>query len=163
MRRFLGAVVVAGLLSVAPAFAHHGGESFHRGSLVVNHLWAHENVRVAHANAVYLTITNEGTEPDRLIAIEGDFFTSAELQAPVLDEDGALKTASLTAIEIAPGQSLTFQPGGVQILLVGLQQTFLKGDHFHLVLVFEKAGRLEVEVEVEGRDHDHHHSDALGS
>ena len=155
MRRVLGAAVIAGVLVTTPLLAHHAGETFQAGALVVSHVWTHENAPAAHANAVYLTVANDGTEPDRLIAVEGDFFESAELQAPVLGEDGTLRTTSLSSIEIAAGQSLTFQPGGVQIVLVGLQDSFFEGDHFHLSLVFEKAGTLEVEVEVEGHGHDH--------
>ena len=163
MRRLLGAAVVAGLLAGSPGLAHHAGEAFHAGSLVVSHVWTHENAPAAHANAVYLTVANDGAEADRLIAVEGDFFEAAEMQAPVVSEDGTLKTTSLSSIEIAPSQSLTFQPGGVQIVLLGLEDTFFAGDHFHLVLVFEKAGRLEVEVEVEGHGHDHDHETESGT
>lgn len=163
MRRLLGVAVVAGLLAGSPGLAHHAGEAFEAGFLVVSHVWTHENAPAAHANAVYLTVSNEGAEADHLIAVEGDFFEAAELQAPVVSDDGALKTTSLSSIKIAPGQSLTLQPGGVQIVLLGLQNTFFAGDHFHLALVFEKAGRVEVEVEVEGFGHDHDHEAASGT
>lgn len=157
MRRLFGAAVIAGALATSPLLAHHAGEAFQAGAVVVSHIWTHVNTPAAHANAVYLTVANNGTEADRLIAVEGDFFESAELQAPVVGEDGALRTTSLSSVEIAPGQSLTFQPGGVQIILVGLQESFFEGDHFHLSLVFEQAGSLEVEVEVEGHGHSEDH------
>lgn len=163
MRRLVGIALAASLLAAAPSSAHYAGETFQAGSLVVSHVWAHENPPSSHANAVYLTVVNDGLEADRLMGVEGDFFHSAEFQAPVVDEDGVLRTKSLSAIEIGPGQSLTFQPGGVQILLVGLQTSFFEGDHFHLSLLFERAGRLEVEVEVEGLQHDHRPSDMPGS
>lgn len=157
MRRFFGALALVGLLAGSPALAHHDGDTFFAGDMIVGHAWAHENAAMAHANAVYLTLTNDGDEADRLIGIEGDFFASAEIQAPVLGEDGVLRTVTVPAVEIAPGQSLTFQPGGIQIVLVGLQQTFFDGDHFHLTLVFDKGGRIEIEVDVEDLDHTHDH------
>lgn len=163
MHRFLGITALLVLLMGTPAIAHHDGETFAARDLVVSHAWAHENARMAHANAVYLTVTNEGAEADRLIAVEGKFFTRAEIQAPLLGEDGVLRTQRVPAVELAPGQSLTFQPGGIQIVLIDLQHTYFAGDHFDLSLVFEKAGTVPVEVEVEDLEHKEGDGDEPGA
>jgi periplasmic copper chaperone A len=60
------------------------------------------------------------------------------------------------AVEIASGQTLTFQPGGVHLVLQSVQRIFEHGQHFEMALTFEKAGSVEVEVEVEEpTDEDH--------
>jgi periplasmic copper chaperone A len=61
------------------------------------------------------------------------------------------------AIEIAPGQTVTFQPGGIRIVLPNVQRHYSEGDHFHMMLEFETAGEIEIEVDVEAQDHDHDH------
>ena len=108
MRRLVGIALAASLLAAAPSSAHHAGETFQAGSLVVSHVWAHENPPSSHANAVYLTVVNDGLEADRLMGVEGDFFHSAEFQAPVVDEDAQDRFGNRDRL----GQSLPFQPGG---------------------------------------------------
>ncbi|MDF2096267.1 copper chaperone PCu(A)C [Aquibaculum arenosum] len=149
MRRLISGLLLAAFLAAPAALAHHAGESYAARDVVVSHAWTHENAPSAHANAVFLTIVNDGDQPDRLTGVTGDFFSHAEIQAPVLDDAGVLRTQTIASLEIAPGQSLTLQPGGVQIQLIGLQSSHFPGDHFDLTLQFEKAGALTVEVEVE--------------
>jgi copper(I)-binding protein len=144
--RLLGLALAAGLASSAGA--HHVGEVVKAGDLLVSHAWTYEVAGMAHAADVYLTIENQGDAPDRLIAASVDFAKGIEIQAPVV-ENGVLKTATVQAVEIAPGQTLTFQPGGVHLVLQSVQRMFEHGQHFDLALTFEKAGSVEVEVEVE--------------
>jgi periplasmic copper chaperone A len=147
--RLLGLTLAAGLASTA--LAHHAGEVVKAGDLLVSHAWTYEVAGMAHAADVYLTIENQGDAPDRLIAASVDFAKEVEIQAPVV-QDGVLKTATVQAVEIAPGQTLTFQPGGVHLVLQSVQRTFAHGQHFELALTFEKAGTVAVAVEVEEPD-----------
>ena len=156
--RLLGLALAAGLAT--SAWAHHAGERASAGDIKVSHAWTYEVAAMAHAVDVYLTIDNEGEAPDRLIAAAVDFAAEVEIQAPVV-EDGVLKTATVQTVEIAPGQTLTFQPGGVHLVLQSVQRSFRHGQHFDLVLTFEGAGAIEVEVEIEepGHEGDHEHQD----
>ena len=158
--RLLGLALAAGLAT--SALAHHAGEVVEAGDLHVGHGWTYEVAAMAHAVDVYLTIENEGEEPDRLIGASVDFASKIEIQAPVV-EDGVLKTATVEAVEIAPGQTLTFQPGGVHLVLQSVQKAFDHGEHFDLALTFEKAGTVEVEIEVEepGHEDDREHEEGL--
>ncbi len=151
--RLLGLSLAAGLAT--SALAHHAGEVVEAGDLHVSHAWTYEVAAMAHATDVYLTIENEGDVPDRLIAASVDFADVVEIQAPVV-ENGVLKTTTVQAVEIAPGQTLTFQPGGVHLVLQSVQRSFEHGQHFDLALTFEKAGTVEIEVEVEEPDHEDH-------
>lgn len=147
-KKVLAGLAVAGLLS-APALAHHVGDVAAAGTMKASHAWTPQTSAMAHAVEVYLTITNEGEEADRLVAAATDFTQDAVFQAPLLGEDGTLKVREVAAIELAPGQQITFQPGGLVIVLNDVKQVLTAGDEFHLDLTFEKAGFLEVEVVVE--------------
>ena len=150
--RLLGLTLAAGLANSAAA--HHAGEVVSASDLQVSHAWTFEVAAMAHAVDVYLTIDNQGDAPDRLIAASVDFADEVEIQAPVV-EDGVLRTATVQAVKIAPGQTLTFQPGGIHLVLQSVQRTFEHGQHFDLALTFERAGTVEVEVEIEEPDHEH--------
>jgi len=150
--RLLGLTLAAAMAT--SALAHHAGEVVKAGDLLVSHAWTYEVAAMAHAVDVYLTVDNEGDAPDRLIAASVDFADKVEIQAPVV-EDGVLRTATVQAVEIAPGQTLTFQPGGIHLVLQSVQRTFEHGQHFDLALTFEKAGTVQVEVEIEEPDREH--------
>ena len=158
MHAMNAAAFAAMLLVAGSGLAHHAGDATRESALVLSHAWTYENAAMADSGAVYLTIENTGDEPDRLIGAAVDFAHGALFQAPVLGADGVLRTATIAAIEIAPGQKLTLQPGGIHIVLTGLQRQHAPGSHFDLDLTFEKAGTIEIDVEVEPVGHQPDHA-----
>ena len=46
------------------------------------------------------------------------------------------------------GGQVTFEPGGLHIMLIGLQRELEAGDRFKITLQFEESGTLTVEVSV---------------
>jgi periplasmic copper chaperone A len=147
-RTVLSALAGAAVLAL-PALAHHAGDHWHVGDLVVSHAWTQETAAMADGTSVFLTIANQGEAPDRLLAASVDFAHGAVFQARVLGDDGAVRTATVPAIEIGAGERLTLQPGGIEILLTGLQRQYARGEHFHMTLAFERAGEVEIDVDVE--------------
>lgn len=153
------AALAASLFTLSlPAWAHHVGEMWQTGDIVVSHGWTYENARMGHAMNVYVTIENQGDAPERLLTAAAAFADHIHLQAQTLTADGALAISEVPAIQINPGQVLTLQPGAAWIELESVQQTFEHGDHFDLTLTFENAGALTIEIEVEEPD-DHDHDD----
>ena len=160
--RVLKLAALAALLFAVPALAHHDGEIFSAGALKVSHLWTEEVGPTAHAVPVYLTIRNTGTEADRLVGASTAFSDAGKFQAPVLSEDGALAVREIPAVEVGAGQTLTFQRGGITLVLDDVKRPLEAGQHFDMVLEFANAGRVEVEVEIEephGHDGDHDHAE----
>ena len=56
----------------------------------------------------------------------------------------------LNDIEIKPGQTIEFKPGGSHAMFVNLKRPLNKGDHVTGTLVFEQAGKVQIEYTVEG-------------
>lgn len=159
MKKTFLALGVIGALAATPLAAHHAGEVVVQGDIAAGHGWAYENTEMAHAVEVYFTVTNTGDEADRLTAASVDFAERTEIQAQVLGEDGVLKTRSIDALEVAPGQTLAFQPGGMRLVLMSVQRQFDHGQHFDLTLAFERAGTMEIEILIEEVEHDDHEDD----
>lgn len=153
---FKSTLLAAALLTTS-ALAHHAGDAFEASGIRISHAWTEETSATSHAIDVFLTIDNEGEEADRLIGASTSFSDEAVFQAPVVGEDGTLSVAEVAAIEIAAGQSVTLQPGGIRLVLPNVQRSFSEGQHFHLTLEFETAGSVEIDVDVEGEGHDHDH------
>jgi copper(I)-binding protein len=152
MRRLLIAAALAGGVASA-AWAHHPGEGIgdtvQAGAVVVSHAWMVAPADTAHAAAVYLTLENGGDVADRLVAAETEIAAGTVFQAQTLAPDGTLKVQDVAALQVAPSQALTLQPGVAWIELEGLQRALVPGESFHLELAFERGGKVEVLVHVE--------------
>ena len=60
-----------------------------------------------------------------------------------------MKMRPIAGLDIPAGQSVSLQPGGEHIMLMGLHQPLREGQSFPLTLDFEKAGPRTVSVTVE--------------
>ena len=123
------------------------GETRH-GDLVIQEPWARATPAAASVGAGYVTITNEGLEPDRLISGEAAFAGRVEVHEMAM-VDGVMRMRPLASgIELAPGETVTLEPGGLHLMFQQLREPLLEGETHAATLVFERAGRVEVEVEV---------------
>jgi copper(I)-binding protein len=64
-------------------------------------------------------------------------------------ENGVAKMRDLSGIDIKPGQTLEFKPGGSHVMFVNLKRPLSKGEHISGTLVFECVGKVNVEYSVE--------------
>jgi len=98
--------------------------------------------------AAYVTIRNDGVEGDALVAAASDAAARVELHETVKDGD-VMKMRRVEAIDLKPGESRVFKPGGEHMMMFDLKQPLKEGDLVKLTLVFEKAGPIEIEGTVE--------------
>jgi len=145
MSRKLLCILAAALLS-APALAH----DYTAGALKIGHPWARATPKGAPVGGGYLSITNTGSEPDRLIGGSSGIAKKFEIHAMSMDH-GVMKMRPVgDGLEIQPGQTVTFKPGGYHVMFVDLNQPLKQGDKIPATLEFAKAGKVQVEFAVEG-------------
>ncbi|ETX13706.1 hypothetical protein OCH239_08850 [Roseivivax halodurans JCM 10272] len=156
------AAASAALLLAIPVTAHHDGEAARDSGIVVSHAYTIEAGATAHSIDVFVTIENTTDTPAVLTAAEVDFAEPGVFQAPSVDDSGKMSIREIAALEIAPGQMLTMQPGGIHIVFHDVQERVEAGDHFHAHLEFEGVGEIEIEVEVEHADEEHDHDEDVG-
>lgn len=116
-------------------------QTFQIGPLKISHPWAPASAKNAQDAPGFLTITNTGSVPDRLVS--GSFAEAQHLEPHP-------QTAS-AGIIIQPGQTLTLRPDGDQLIFKGLYSPLEQGMVVQSILRFEKAGAGVVEFTVEGR------------
>lgn len=146
---------IALLMTPFAATAHE----YRVGDIVVDHPMAQETAKTAVAGAGYLIIINTGDTADRLVAVEADF-PRVMIHESVVD-DGIATMKHLADIELAPGETVTLEPGGKHVMFMGLNgDPFEVGEKVPATLVFETAGRLDVVFNVEAIadtvDHSNH-------
>lgn len=139
----IAAIITLGL--TAPGFAH----DFSLGDLHVDHPWARATAPQQANGGAYLTITNAGATPDRLLEAQSPVAGRVELHTHDVDSAGVMRMRQVEAIDVPAGEATALRPGGLHVMLIGLEDRLVQGEQFPLTLVFETAGPLEVEVTVE--------------
>ena len=116
-------------------------QTFKIGSLQISHPWAPASAKNAQDAPGYLTVTNTGSVPDRLVS--GSIAEAQHFEVrPKSSADG---------IVVRPGETLTLRPDGDQLLFKGLYSPLEPGMVVQSIIRFEKAGSGVVEFTVEGR------------
>ena len=129
-----------------PAFAH----DYTVGSLHIEHPWSRAVPKGANVAVGYLEIKNTGTTPDRLVGGSSEIAGRFEIHEMSMN-GGVMTMRPLEGgIEIAPGKSVKFEPGGYHLMFLDLKTPPVEGKFFRGTLVFEKAGKVDVEFDVEG-------------
>mgnify|MGYP001333973401 CR=1 FL=1 len=116
--------------------------------LVIEHPWARASIGAARTGAAYMTIRNEGTAPDRLVAAASEVAETAELHTHVAEGD-VMRMRPVAAIEIPPGGAVELRPGGLHLMLMGLRAPLREDEVFPATLTFERAGAVKIEIVVE--------------
>ncbi len=130
-------------------------------AIKIDHPWARESPPTVTNGAVYMTLINESNQPDRLVGASGKVAKTIQLHTHIM-ENNMMKMRPVEAIEINPGEPTVLQPGGLHIMLLGLEQPLVAGQTFTLNLQFEKAGAIPVEVTVTKESPMHHHHGSPG-
>jgi hypothetical protein len=99
--------------------------------------------------AVYMRLMTEGDADDRFISAETDVAETVELHETKMDENEVMRMSPIDAVELPAGGSATLEPGGIHVMLMGLQAELATGDTFELTLNFEQSGSQTIEVEVQ--------------
>jgi len=119
------------------------------GSLEISTPWSRATPKGAQTAIGYMTIKNNGATPDRLTGGSIDVADHFQLHAMTM-ENGVAKMRELSDIEIKPGETIEFKPGGSHVMFVNLKRPLSKGEHISGTLVFERAGKVNIEYGVEG-------------
>jgi copper(I)-binding protein len=98
-------------------------------------------------SAVYLTIVNNTAQADRLTGAATDAAAAVEIHETTMEND-VMSMHPVDGIDIAAGESVSLAPGGLHIMLIGLQRNLIAGEKLDLTLTFEKAGQVSVEAEI---------------
>jgi copper(I)-binding protein len=119
------------------------------GTVAIHDAWARASLGQTGTSAAYMTLETSGEEADRLIAAASPVAATAELHTHLMD-GGVARMRPVAAVEIAPGAPTVLEPGGLHIMLIGLEEKLVEGATLPLSLTFEEAGTIDLEVPIRG-------------
>lgn len=132
------------LTATADDHAHH----MMGGAPAATQVWSRAMPPSAPTGAVYFVLNNPGDQPDRLISAQTPRAEKVEFHRHVHKGD-VMRMERMDFVEIPAHGAVTFEPGGNHVMLFGLSQPLVAGEHFPLTLNFEKAGEVAVEVPIQ--------------
>jgi copper(I)-binding protein len=98
-------------------------------------------------SAVYVTISNHGSEPDALVAATTDIAAAVELHETI-ERDGKMAMQPRPQFNVPAGGRLAMKPGSYHLMLLGLKQALQPGDTVPVTLTFKNAGQISIEAPV---------------
>jgi len=140
-------VLLAAMLALAATAA--SAHEYKAGSIEIKHPWSRATPKGATVAGGYMKLINTGTTPDRLVGGSTEVAGKFEIHEMSMD-NGVMKMRPISGgVEIKPGQTVEFKPGGYHLMFVGISQPVEQGKRVKGTLEFEKAGKVDVEYAVE--------------
>jgi len=125
-------------------------QEFKAGDLTIARPSSRPTPPGAKVGVGYLTIRNDGTEPDRLLggsaAVAGRF----EIHSSSVEDGVARMRRVEDGIVIEPGATVELVSRGTHAMLLDLKEPIVRGQSFDGTLVFERAGTVPVRFAVDG-------------
>ncbi len=98
-------------------------------------------------SAVFMSIENQSDEQRALVGAESAASQIVELHTH-LEEDGVMRMRRVEKLKVPAGETVTLEPGGLHVMLIGLKQPLEPGDTLDLTLIFEDGSRIPVQAPV---------------
>ena len=120
------------------------------GSITVENAWARTVPSGSNVAAGYLSIRNDGDEPDRLLSASASFAGASEIHQTTMS-DGVMQMRPVTDGVIIPAKStVVLEPGSYHLMFRRLTGPIKEGDALPAELTFERAGGVDITIQVLG-------------
>jgi copper(I)-binding protein len=114
--------------------------------ITVSDLWGRTSPAVAANGAFYMTLNNNSSSDDALIAVATDACGMVELHEMYDKGEGVMGMRPIEGgvIPILAGGTTELKPGGMHVMCMDKQIDFAAGTEVPLTLTFENAGEVVV-------------------
>jgi copper(I)-binding protein len=126
------------------------------GDIEVHNAWVRPTAQGENA-AIYFAIHNHSQTSDELIGASTTITNTVEIHESSQVND-VIQMNMLTSIPLEADEEITFKPGGLHVMLIGIDQELEAGEHIGLILHFQKHEDILVNVHIEesAPDEDEH-------
>lgn len=143
MMRVLNWFVLVISLGFGAAFANNIGVD----SIEIENAWSRQTVAGMQNGVAYFTVHNNGSEADRIVAVDSPVSEVAELHTHIKDGE-VMRMRQVEYIDVPANGSVNLEPGGLHVMLMGLKNPLKAGEVIPVTLKFEQAGSITIEVAV---------------
>jgi periplasmic copper chaperone A len=151
VKKQIFAALALGLASMA------GAHEYKLGTLHIDHPVIRVSSAAAKTGAGFMTINNRGRQADRLVSVTTDASSRADLHGTISNGNVMQMRAQTGGVAIPAGGTISFAPGGLHVMFIGLKAPVPAGRMIKARLQFERAGAVDVmfKAETAGQTHQH--------
>jgi len=91
-------------------------------------------------SAAFITLINPSDADHALVSAESNAAKAAELHSHTMEE-GMMKMRQVEKIDLPAGEKVKLEPGGLHLMLIGLERQLSPGEEIDMTLVFEDGSR----------------------
>lgn len=117
------------------------------GAPVVSDAWVRRVPPAARMTAAYLDIHNPGPDPVVVIGADSPLFGMVEMHATVT-VDGMSRMREQERVEIPAGETVSFEPGGLHLMLMQATHAIPSSGEIPFTLVLEDGRSLDFSATV---------------
>ncbi|NYS61775.1 copper chaperone PCu(A)C [Vreelandella salicampi] len=97
--------------------------------------------------AAFMTLHNTSDSPVRLINADNELTAHTEMHNHV-DVDGVMQMRQIEHIDVPANGDVTLAPGGLHLMMIGLEGAVSEGDKVALTLTFDNGETLDITAPV---------------
>ena len=140
--------LLAGLLASPVALAH----DYRQGDLHINHPWSRPTPPGVGMGVGYLTITNNGDQPVKLVGASSPRAAKVTIHETT-HNDGLMQMQPIDGgLTIPASESVELKPHSFHLMLEQLTSPLTEGESIPLTLDFDAVDDATVELKVESLD-----------
>jgi copper(I)-binding protein len=100
-------------------------------------------------SAVYFVLQNDSREQEELIDVSSNLSDSVEMHESSMTEGtDVMRMDRVTSVALGADSEVTFTPGGLHVMLVGVKKELKSGDAVEILLHFRNHADIPVNVSV---------------
>lgn len=141
------------MLSAAKSTGETGGTAMQAasvtlGDLVLSDAYTRAMPPSAPTGGGFVTITNNGTESDRLVSVSSPAAKVVQIHQMSMENNVMVMRQMKDGVEIPAGATVSLAPGGIHIMFINPSAPFVQGQAVEVTLHFEKAGDVTLHLPV---------------
>lgn len=144
MKIIANATLAIALLTAAPPVLAEGDE------VVIEGAWSRASIGTSRPGVAYMTLRNTGEAAVAVTGLRTDLAMMPMIHASTTDAQGVTRMTHMEQVEIAAGETVALEPGGLHVMLMDLQRPMVEGESFSLSLILAGGEEIAVEVPILG-------------
>jgi len=148
VRLLIGVIFSCVIVFILGSFLLVPGTRLPGTNIVVTQAWSRATPHGSTVAGGYLTIENKGSAAERLLSASTPVAKKIEIHEMAVT-DGIMTMRPIEdGLSIKSGDTVKFLPGGLHLMIIGLNGPLVQGDKVSVTLRFEKAGEIVVSFDV---------------
>ena len=110
----------------------------------VEEAWANPGIKGGNS-AIFFEISNLTKIDDTLLEVKSSIASAVEIHKTSM-VDGVMKMERQFSLPVPREEKVIFKPGGLHVMLIGLNEDLKVGDTFNITLTFEQHDDVSLDV-----------------